>query len=168
MNQLTISLSDGTERQVRLTDDLATIGRADGNTIQLDEVSVSGHHARLSRAGTDFFLKDLGSTNGTRVNGQAVTEALLQSGDRIEFGHVAATYTSDTPSGRQPLPESAKAGATPGATSARPTGFGSTTTYTKRPDKPDTVAVAVMAFGFVAIAAMGFAILRIFSLHPPA
>jgi pSer/pThr/pTyr-binding forkhead associated (FHA) protein len=167
MIKLSLTLSDGTERSVKLTEDLITVGRSEDNLLQIDEVSVSGRHAQLSKAGADYFLKDLGSTNGTRVNGTATTETLLQSGDKVEFGHVASVYLSDAPAGRQPLPESAKAGGSVGSNSARPQNFGSASPYPTHPDQKDPLAIAAMVAGILSIAAMGFAVFQIFSLQPP-
>ena len=69
-----------------LPDELITIGRAPDNLIVLEDPSVSGRHAEIRLVGAAFHLKDLGSTNGTRVNGTAITEAKLAHGDRIRFG----------------------------------------------------------------------------------
>jgi pSer/pThr/pTyr-binding forkhead associated (FHA) protein len=69
-----------------LTDELVTIGRAPDNTIVLYDPSVSGHHAELELSGDTYRLKDLDSTNGTRVNGIPTTETLLRFDDRIRFG----------------------------------------------------------------------------------
>ena len=59
-----------------------TIGRRPGHTLQITDSSVSGNHAELRIAGGQVLLKDLGSTNGTRVEGQRVQEQRLQPGER--------------------------------------------------------------------------------------
>src|SRR5881275_1374634 len=69
-----------------LVDDLITIGRGPDNTIIINNPSVSARHAHLQLAGETYRLKDLGSTNGTHVNGKPVTETLLSFDDRIRFG----------------------------------------------------------------------------------
>jgi ubiquitin-protein ligase len=69
-----------------------TIGRAPDNRIQLSHGSISGHHAEVIETPTGFVLRDLGSTNGTMLNGSPVIEALLSGGDRISFGEVAAVF----------------------------------------------------------------------------
>ncbi len=68
-----------------LTDEVITIGRAPDNMIVIDDPSVSGRHAQLRLAGEVYRLKDLESTNGTRVNGIPVTETALRFDDRIRF-----------------------------------------------------------------------------------
>src|SRR5438045_6724036 len=68
-----------------LVDDLITIGRGPDNTIVINNPSVSARHAQLQLAGETYRLKDLGSTNGTHLNGKPVTETLLSFDDRIRF-----------------------------------------------------------------------------------
>src|SRR2546430_3496687 len=82
-----------------------TIGRAPDNAIVLDDPSVSSRHAQLELSGETYRLKDLESTNGTRVNGLPVTtETALRFDDRIRFGAVDARFEPDT-RGSQPLPD---------------------------------------------------------------
>lgn len=65
----------------------ATIGREVGNTIVLDrDTTVSRRHAVIETAGGGYVLRDLGSSNGTFVNGARVTERPLQPGDEITLG----------------------------------------------------------------------------------
>jgi pSer/pThr/pTyr-binding forkhead associated (FHA) protein len=75
-----------------LGSDIVTIGRARTNQIVVDDPSVSAHHAVLLRTGASYSLKDLNSSNGTRINGDCVTEAELKDGDTIRFGSVTATF----------------------------------------------------------------------------
>ena len=78
-----------------LRDEMITIGRMKGNTIALDDASVSVSHAKITRKGADFFLKDLNSTNGTMLNGQTINEARLRDGDQLKFGEVVAAYSAE-------------------------------------------------------------------------
>jgi pSer/pThr/pTyr-binding forkhead associated (FHA) protein len=75
-----------------LGSDIVTIGRAPSNHIIVDHPSVSTHHAVLLRTGASYSLKDLNSTNGTRINGDCVTDAELKDGDTIRFGSVTAIF----------------------------------------------------------------------------
>ena len=77
-----------------LTDEV-TVGRAPGCGVVLDDDTfVSQVHARLFRRGRETYVEDLGSTNGTLVNGQRITEITrLQRGDRVQFGQTAAEIT---------------------------------------------------------------------------
>jgi pSer/pThr/pTyr-binding forkhead associated (FHA) protein len=72
---------------------VTTIGRSLDNDVVLAEAEVSRHHARIEYRNGAFEIVDLGSTNGTRVNGAPVARARLQDGDviglgmaRLEFG----------------------------------------------------------------------------------
>ncbi len=69
--------------------DEITLGRADGCTISLvDDAFLSGLHARVYRQGTDAFVEDLGSTNGSFLNGTRLTiAAALSKGDRLQIGN---------------------------------------------------------------------------------
>ena len=63
-----------------------TVGRAGGCQITLDDTYVSQLHARVFRRDGQLYVEDLGSTNGTRVNGAQVKERLLNNGDEITVG----------------------------------------------------------------------------------
>jgi hypothetical protein len=63
------------------------IGRGSGNDIVLQDSQSSRHHAEISRQGDQFFIRDLGSTNGTFVNGQRITAPHpLNPGDQVRIG----------------------------------------------------------------------------------
>ncbi len=72
--------------------DIVFIGRTPSNQIVIDHSTVSAQHALLLRVGDSYWLKDLNSTNGTRINGVFVTEAELNDGDTIQFGSVIAVF----------------------------------------------------------------------------
>ncbi len=73
-------------RDVALDGRPLTIGRATDVELVLVDPMTSRRHARLSSRGGRLVLSDLGSTNGTRVNGEAIREAVVGPGDRIEVG----------------------------------------------------------------------------------
>ena len=84
--RLRVIRSEGSDRTIEFDGTGLTIGRAPDNDLVLADGRVSRHHARLSgRRGTLVYL-DLGSTNGSRVNGVTVGELVLGAGDRIELG----------------------------------------------------------------------------------
>lgn len=76
----------GAPRRVPLTGAPIRIGRASDCELVLNDSRVSRRHARLTARDGVLVLTDLGSTNGTRVNGHRVTEVALGAGDRIEIG----------------------------------------------------------------------------------
>jgi pSer/pThr/pTyr-binding forkhead associated (FHA) protein len=63
-----------------------TIGRLPDNAIVIDNSAVSSHHVRVAREGPQFMVEDLGSTNGTFVNGEKITKRALRHGDTILVG----------------------------------------------------------------------------------
>ena len=77
---------DGTEREIDVDGAALTIGRASDNQLVLNDARVSRHHARLQARGGTLVFTDIGSTNGSRVNGVRVGEIVLGEGDRIEIG----------------------------------------------------------------------------------
>src|SRR6202171_3434221 len=105
-----------------------TIGRAPDNMIVIDDPSVSNRHAQLELSGETYRLKDLDSTNGTKVNGVPVTETALRFEDRIRFGAIEARFEPDV-QGSRPLPQLEAIQTTPGAASAAPAGFGNASAF---------------------------------------
>jgi hypothetical protein len=73
------------------------IGRMDDNDVAVDDPYVSRHHLQLRRRGNETLLFDVGSSRGTRVNGQPVQEHRLRSGDVIEIGRSRLIYLEDRP-----------------------------------------------------------------------
>jgi len=84
--RLVLSLDGVVLREVTLTKDRTTIGRRSHNDVVIDNLAVSGEHAVMIAHGEETYLEDLGSTNGTTVNGQPIKKHLLQSGDTVEIG----------------------------------------------------------------------------------
>jgi hypothetical protein len=75
-----------TGQRVVLGEFVVTIGRMPGSTITLNDANVSRNHAEIRPTDSGFVLVDLGSTNGTKVNGQRVRERALRDGDTLTFG----------------------------------------------------------------------------------
>ena len=71
-----------------------TIGRKMDNDIVIDNLAVSGHHARVVEETGTYFVEDTGSTNGTFVNDMKIAKQRLQPGDQIRVGkHLDAVFT---------------------------------------------------------------------------
>lgn len=79
-----------------LDKEVMTIGRKDDNDIQIENLAVSGHHAKLLTIFDDSFLEDLDSTNGTYVNGQPITKHPLKNGDVIVIGKHELRYINES------------------------------------------------------------------------
>ncbi|HET7726425.1 MAG TPA: DUF3662 and FHA domain-containing protein [Candidatus Limnocylindrales bacterium] len=84
----------GAERTIEIDGSPLTIGRSHDNALVVDDVRVSRHHARLQARRGSLVFTDLGSTNGSRVNGLAVDEIVLGLGDRIELGDTTLVVES--------------------------------------------------------------------------
>ncbi len=82
---------DQTHR-VRLEDSPVGIGRASDNELVLKDFSVSRHHAKLELRAEVWWVVDLGSTNGVKVNSRYVSESPLAEGDEIQVGNFALTF----------------------------------------------------------------------------
>jgi diguanylate cyclase (GGDEF)-like protein len=77
---------DDLGRRHGLSRPLTTIGRSQQSDVRVDQESVSRNHARVERVGENYVLRDLGSTNGTYLNDQAVQESALRNGDLVQIG----------------------------------------------------------------------------------
>lgn len=69
-----------------------TIGRGEENHLQISSTGVSRVHAELQRVSGGYLLRDLGSTNGSFVNGRAIGESTLQDGDAVRIADVELTF----------------------------------------------------------------------------
>ena len=74
------------------------------NKIQVEHASVSGHHAVMSLDGLDYVIKDLDSTNGTRINGERITQQKLRRNDILRLGNIELLYDSEHQPPGQPMP----------------------------------------------------------------
>lgn len=87
-----------------LTASEITVGRVSDNMIQVEHASVSGHHAIFRVDGTDYIVRDLDSTNGTRINGERITEQKLRRNDILRLGNIELLYDSEHAPAGQPMP----------------------------------------------------------------
>ena len=97
MPRLIITLDGLTLRDVQLNRERTTIGRRPHNDLVIDNLAVSGDHAAILRGPAGSFLEDLGSTNGTFLNGRAVQRAPLQHQDSIDIGRYRLRYIDEVP-----------------------------------------------------------------------
>ena len=97
MAKLILSMDTTMLKEIPLGKERTTIGRKPHNDIQIDNLAISGEHAVVITILNDSFLEDLGSTNGTFVNGQSVKKHFLKNGDTIELGKYRLKYVSEVP-----------------------------------------------------------------------
>ncbi|MDQ2923723.1 MAG: FHA domain-containing protein [Candidatus Dormibacteraeota bacterium] len=91
--ELTMESGPDAGHSHRAGDRALRLGRSPDNDIILRDPATSGHHARVERRGDQFWIVDLGSTNGTLVNGEPVQEKELSNGDRITIGQNAVNFS---------------------------------------------------------------------------
>jgi hypothetical protein len=134
-----------------------SIGRGPDNDIVLDHVSISGSHAVIHNFGGTFQVQDLGSTNGTFMNGEAISEAVLGNSARINLGAVEAVFHDENAAAKDSFGASAGGSgyasghvAEIAEVSNRPAGFGDLSPIEKVVKK-NTLAQVAMAFGVIAI-----------------
>jgi hypothetical protein len=92
MGKLVVSLDGVVIKEVQITKDKTTLGRRPYNDIVIDNLAVSGEHAVLQMTGSEVFIEDLNSTNGTYINGKAVKKQLLSHNDTVEIGKYKIKY----------------------------------------------------------------------------
>ncbi|GAB2579991.1 hypothetical protein Aab01nite_56220 [Paractinoplanes abujensis] len=90
-----VGLISGDGRTYPLQMGSTVIGRGDQANLRLPDVGISRRHARLDYDGNQVVLTDLGSTNGTMVNGQRVSAVALNPGDMIQLGTTTLTFRVD-------------------------------------------------------------------------
>ena len=100
-------------KEVNLEPGTLTIGRLPDNMLQIDNLAVSGHHAKVISEGNQYVIEDLGSLNGTYVNNQRVGKATLNDGDQVLIGKHVVQFRNEQPqAGAAPAPK-------PGPTTAK-------------------------------------------------
>jgi pSer/pThr/pTyr-binding forkhead associated (FHA) protein len=96
MAKLILSMDGLVLKEIPLTKERTTIGRKPHNDIQIDNLAVSGEHAVIVTILNDSFLEDLGSTNGTVVNGNPIKKHFLQNNDVVELGKYKLKFVGET------------------------------------------------------------------------
>jgi pSer/pThr/pTyr-binding forkhead associated (FHA) protein len=97
MAKLILSMDGLVLKEIPLSKERTTIGRKPHNDIQIDNLAVSGEHAVIVTILNDCFLEDLGSTNGTLVNGNPVKKHFLQNNDVVELGKYRLKFVGESP-----------------------------------------------------------------------
>lgn len=88
----------GSGTEFVLGDGVTLVGRHPDSAVQLSDNTVSGRHAQIAKEGNDFFLEDVGSRNGTAVNGKPISGRVkLTHNDRVAFGDAVARFHNPPP-----------------------------------------------------------------------
>lgn len=136
-----------------------TLGRLEDNAVQIEHSSISGQHAMLVLDADDYKVVDQDSTNGTRVNGERISEQKLRRNDMVRFGNIEVLYDSEYSPPAQALPEpSQRVVLAPGnASQGKPADFKNVSPFPKAnlADK-SPLKLAVTILFILAIAALGY------------
>lgn len=110
MAKLYLKFEQAILKEYALSQGVVTIGRLPDNLIQIDNLAVSGHHAKIYWETDHYVLEDNNSLNGTFVNGRRVNKVTLKDGDEVTIGkHVLALKDAWHEDGKtQPIPVEAK------------------------------------------------------------
>jgi pSer/pThr/pTyr-binding forkhead associated (FHA) protein len=178
MSKLVILNQGMTGRTFEVNVERTTVGRVEDNTFQIADPSVSSHHAEIVLQGADLLIKDLNSTNGTFINGEKISEAVLKPGQTLRFGQVELKIDDGTPIS---APAPAPAPGTPAApapaskkqmdatmviprgvsltdleqSGARPAAFDGNTSFSKKTNKANKyfiiggIIIGVLIVGFI-------------------
>lgn len=156
-----VVLSEGfTGRTCELKAEKTTIGRVEDNVFCIPESSVSSHHAEIVLKGDQVMVKDLGSTNGTFINGEKVSETVLKPGQILRLGNLemrleTGAAASAAPAGKKQLdhtsviPQGVKSAELEGS---KPV-FDKNSPFAKKSNKTNLVFVVVLVVLGVAILA---------------
>jgi pSer/pThr/pTyr-binding forkhead associated (FHA) protein len=105
MTKIILKFKDAVLKEILVEKELITIGRKPDNDIEIDNLAVSGHHARIFKAGDWFLIEDLDSLNGTFVNGRMIRESPLKNGDEVLIGkHILKFVSTEVTTTHEPVP----------------------------------------------------------------
>ncbi len=104
MPRLVAQSPEFADKTFELSGGEVTVGRLADNGIQIEHASVSGHHAIFRLTGQDYSVKDLESTNGTRINGEKIAEQKLRRNDILRLGNIELLYDSEHAPPGEPMP----------------------------------------------------------------
>jgi pSer/pThr/pTyr-binding forkhead associated (FHA) protein len=95
MAKLYLKSGDSVLKEVMLAQATTTIGRLPDNTLQIDNLAVSGHHAKIYWNEGHYVIEDLGSLNGIFVNEKRVGKATLIHGDQVKIGNHKVEFRNE-------------------------------------------------------------------------
>jgi predicted component of type VI protein secretion system len=155
-------------KSIDLIEERVTFGRALDNMVRLEDGTVSHHHAMLVLDNGEYKLRDLNSTNGSRVNGMRIVETKLHNGDQVRLGSVEMRFESDVKKSSQPLPPSQTGVdiSQVGAGHAPPPSFSPASPFGRKKQSQRTPLVwGVLGLGLVALAVLAWLVVKYLSLQ---
>lgn len=162
--RLTVYFPEDSPTTHELIENKLTIGRLGDNDVQLDEGSVSSHHAEIVASNGNAVLRDLDSTNGTFRNGEQVTgEVPIGEGDEIYFGNVRSVFMEpvlSAPDEQEFEQKPSKIEVSTG--SGRPENFRYLSPFPREKESKDSLAMAAWVIAAVAVLAAAYALMTVF------
>lgn len=140
---------------LKITETAITIGRKSDNTVPVDNSTVSGHHCEVTLEDGYFVVRDLGSTNGTRVNTREIKEAKLRPKDIVQVGSIEFMFDAAPGEIIKEEPEqTANVEVAPGPAAA-PESFGNISPFgARRTDGKGLWFFIIVSLAVVALAAL--------------
>jgi predicted component of type VI protein secretion system len=93
--KLYLKFDEAVLKEFPLSEGVTTVGRLPDNTLQIDNLAVSGHHCRIYTEGDQFFVEDSNSLNGTYVNRERVNKSPLRDGDVVLVGRHTLEFKAE-------------------------------------------------------------------------
>ena len=108
MAKLLLKFSGMVLKDIALNKPVVTIGRKMDNDVVIDNLAVSGHHARVVEENGTYFIEDTGSTNGTFLNETKIAKQRMQSGDQVRVGKHILVFEDESATAKpKPAPAAA-------------------------------------------------------------
>lgn len=182
MAKLVIQNQGMTGRACELHTDRTTIGRVEDNTFHIADPSVSSHHCEVHLRGSDIFIRDLNSTNGSFIDGNKIEESILKPGQTLRLGQVELKLDVPGTAVTAPAPGSTPAPAAPAKKQVdatmliprgvsldqleqggiRPTGFDTNASFSKKTNKVNKVfIIGGIVVAVVIVALLVFALSKV-------
>lgn len=142
-----------------------SIGRSADNDLPIENASVSGRHCTLTLEGEHYVLRDLGSTNGTRVNGQDITETVLSAKDTVQIGSVDFLFNvEDLPLSEAEAIYNKTEIVEAAGPAVKPQSFNSISPFgARRREHQGFWTTAILILGAVSLLLVGFFLYRLFT-----
>ncbi len=142
---------------LEITEEKITIGRKSDNKIPVDNSTVSGHHCEVYFDGDRYHVKDLGSTNGTRVNNREITESKLRPKDILQVGSVEFMFDASPGEVMKDEPEKTTNVEVAPGPAAAPESFGNISPFGAR--KAESKGLWFVVMVLLALVALGALVL---------
>lgn len=142
-------------KNLEIGSEAISIGRKSDNTIPIDNPTVSGHHCEVVFEDERYQVRDLGSTNGTRVNNKEIKEAKLRPKDILQVGSIEFMFDAAPGEVISDEPEqTANVEVAPGPAAA-PESFGNISPFgARRAENKGLWFLVIVVLGLVALAAV--------------